>query len=116
MPAGLVDLWARPGLRLLNVYGPTEATVNTTVAECGPGRPVTIGRPLRGYGIHIVDDKLQPVPRGAKGELLISGPTLARGYINEPALTDERFLTTAQIEGAGRYLPHRRPRPADRRR
>ena len=102
-PPELVDRWARPGLRLLNVYGPTEATVNTTVAECRPGRPVTIGRPLAGYGIHILDDKLRPVPRGAKGELLISGPTLARGYINQPALTGERFLTTEQIDGAGRF-------------
>jgi non-ribosomal peptide synthetase-like protein len=102
-PPELVDRWARRGLRLLNVYGPTEATVNTTVAECRPGRPVTIGRPLRGYGIHILDDKLRPVPPGAKGELLISGPTLARGYINQPALTDERFLTTGQIDGADRF-------------
>ena len=102
-PRELVDRWARPGLRLLNVYGPTEATVNTTVAECRPGRPVTIGRPLCGYGIHIVDDKLQPVPPGTKGELLISGPTLARGYINQPVLTDERFLTTGQIDGADRF-------------
>ena len=101
-PPELVDRWARPGLRLLNVYGPTEATVNTTVAECRPGRPVTIGRPLRGYGIHILDDKLRPVPSGAKGELMISGPTLARGYINQPTLTSERFLTTAQIDGADR--------------
>jgi non-ribosomal peptide synthetase-like protein len=102
-PTELVDRWARPGLRLLNVYGPTEATVNTTVAECHPGRPVTIGRPLRGYGIHILDDTLRPVPRGAKGELLISGPTLARGYINQPTLTDERFLTTGQVNGASRF-------------
>ena len=98
-PPELVNRWARPGLRLLNVYGPTEATVNTTVAECRPGRPVTIGRPLRGYDLHVVDDNLRPVPHGATGELLVSGPTLARGYAARPDLTAERFLN---VPGLGR--------------
>ena len=107
-PPELVDRWARPGLRLLNAYGPTEATVNTTVAECCPGRPVTIGRPLRGYGIHIVDDQLRAVPRGERGELFISGPTLARGYVHQPTLTCERFL-----EGSGIHEDHRVYRTGD---
>lgn len=101
-PPELVNRWTRPGRRLLNVYGPTEATVNTTVAECDPDLPVTIGRPLEGYGIHVVDEHLQPVARGAKGELLISGPTLARGYAGQPQLTAQRFLTTAGIAGLDR--------------
>ncbi len=94
----LVNRWARPGLRLLNVYGPTEATINTTIAECVPGRPVTIGRPLQGYGIHLVDEDLRPVPSGVKGELLISGETLARGYLKQPQLTSERFLISSNID------------------
>jgi non-ribosomal peptide synthetase-like protein len=98
-PPELVNRWARPGLQILNVYGPTEATVNTTVAECVPGRPVTIGRPLRGYGIHIVDENLCPVSLEVKGELLISGETLARGYIKQPELTNERFLISSDIDG-----------------
>ncbi|MGH3801560.1 MAG: non-ribosomal peptide synthetase, partial [Pseudonocardiaceae bacterium] len=102
-PPELVNRWARPGRRLLNVYGPTEATVNTTVAECSPGVPVTIGRPLAGYGVHVVDEHLRPVPRGGKGELLISGPTLARGYVDQPQLTAERFLETTRVEGADRF-------------
>jgi amino acid adenylation domain-containing protein len=102
-PPELVTRWTRPGRRLLNVYGPTEATVNTTVAECSPDAPVTIGRPLAGYGIHIVDEHLRPVPPGDQGELLISGPTLARGYVNQPQLTAERFLETTRIEGAHRF-------------
>lgn len=97
----LVDRWSRPGLRILNVYGPTEATVNTTVATCLPGRPVTIGRPLRGYGIHIVDENLHPVPSGVKGELLISGETLARGYLKQPELTRERFLIASDRDKEG---------------
>jgi amino acid adenylation domain-containing protein len=102
-PPELVSRWATGGRRLLNVYGPTEATVNTTVAECRAGTPVTIGRPLDGYGLHVVDEQLQPVPRGAKGELLISGPTLARGYVHQPELTRERFLENPRIDGADRY-------------
>ncbi len=102
-PPELVNRWTRPGRRLLNVYGPTEATVNTTVAECSPDVPVTIGRPLAGYGIHVVDEHLRPVSPGDKGELLISGPTLARGYVGQPQLTAERFLETTRIEGADRF-------------
>ncbi len=56
-PPETVARWATPGRRMLNVYGPTETTVNTTVAECTPGHPVTIGRPLRGYGLHILDEE-----------------------------------------------------------
>jgi non-ribosomal peptide synthetase-like protein len=98
-PPELINRWARPGLRILNVYGPTEATVNTTVATCVPGRPVTIGRPLRGYELHIVDEDLRPVSVGGKGELLISGETLARGYLKQPELTSERFVISSEING-----------------
>lgn len=101
-PPELVRRWARDNLRLLNVYGPTEATVNTTIAHCLPDRPVTIGRPLRGYDVHIVDEHLFPVPPGTKGELLISGPTLARGYLNQPELTAKQFVTDVPIEGVDR--------------
>ena len=92
-PPQLVSAWARPGLRILNVYGPTEATVNTTVFECRPGEPVTIGRPIDGYTVQIVDDSLRPVPIGVAGELIIIGDTLARGYFNEPGLTDDKFVS-----------------------
>ena len=92
-PSELVNRWVRPGLRMLNVYGPTEATVNTTAAECVPGRPITIGRPLSGYGIHILNEHLRPVPRGQKGELFVGGETLARGYLKQAELTAERFFT-----------------------
>ncbi len=101
-PPELVQQWARADLRLLNVYGPTETTVNTTVAECRPGRPVTIGRPLRGYGVHVVDEQFNPVPPGMTGELLISGPTLARGYVNQPELTARCFLDDIALEGVER--------------
>jgi non-ribosomal peptide synthetase-like protein len=91
-PPELVARWARPGRRVFNVYGPTEATVNTTALECHPGAEVTIGRPLPGYRLHVVDEELRPVPEGEAGELLVSGRTLARGYSARPDLTAERFL------------------------
>ena len=96
-PTELVSRWVGTascaGLRMLNVYGPTEATVNTTAAECIPGRPITIGRPLDGYGIHILDEKMLPVERGEKGELYVSGQTLARGYLKQPEVSAERFFS-----------------------
>ncbi|WP_337822050.1 amino acid adenylation domain-containing protein [Amycolatopsis sp. A1MSW2902] len=108
--AQLVDRWSRPGLRIFNVYGPTEATINSTSAECVPGRPVTIGRPLAGYELHVVDENLVPVPHGEKGELIICGDTLARGYVNDPTLTAERF---PMVDGLGGSGPKRSYRTGD---
>jgi non-ribosomal peptide synthetase-like protein len=99
-PPELVNRWARAGLRMLNVYGPTEATVNTTAAECRAGRPVTIGRPLRGYELHVLDERMIPVPEGEKGELYVGGETLARGYLKQPELTAERFVPGRAVAGA----------------
>jgi non-ribosomal peptide synthetase-like protein len=104
-PPDLVKRWARPGRAILNVYGPTEATVNTTVAVCRPGCPITIGKPLAGYELLILNEALEPLPPGAKGELFIGGETLARGYLNQPELTMERFLPRpGRQEGKGRRL------------
>lgn len=93
-PPELVARWARPNRRILNAYGPTEATVNTTVAECVPGKPITIGRPLPGYDVYILDADLRPLPPGERGELFVGGDTLARGYFKQPELTNERFITS----------------------
>lgn len=101
-PAELVNRWTRTGLRMFNVYGPTEATVNTTAAECTAGAPVTIGRPLPGYELYILDESLCPVPRGGKGELFIGGATLARGYLNRPELSAEKFLSRPGISAGAR--------------
>jgi amino acid adenylation domain-containing protein len=81
-----------PGVRLLNAYGPTEATITATLAEAGEEQePITIGRPLPGRTVYILDDG-RPVPTGVLGELHIGGQLLARGYLNQPALTKERFI------------------------
>ena len=98
---------------MLNVYGPTEATVNTTAKACRPGEAVTIGRPLDGYVALILDAEMNPLPPGEMGELYIGGAGIARGYLNQPELTERHFITAAALWPA---LPHRRPRRAQRRR
>ena len=89
---GLVSRWARPGLRMLNTYGPTEATVVATTAECRPNEPVRIGKPLPCYEIYVLDDERRPVKSGECGELYIGGAGVARGYMNRPELTAEKFI------------------------
>ena len=91
-PPDLVARWARSGLRMLNTYGPTEATVVATAAECVPGEPVTIGVALPGYETYVLDDNQLPVKPDEYGELYIGGESVARGYRNLPELTAERFV------------------------
>lgn len=93
-----VDRWATPGRLMLNVYGPTEATVNTTSFICRPGKPVTIGTPLPGYIVHIFDGEMNPVPLGTKGELYVSGIGITRGYLKRPDLTEKAYLTRPNDE------------------
>ncbi|MGH3378982.1 MAG: amino acid adenylation domain-containing protein, partial [Actinoallomurus sp.] len=82
----------RIGCRLDNLYGPTEASVDVTAAQTRPGEPVTIGHPVANTRCHILDAGLRPVPTGVPGELMLAGVQLARGYLNKPALTAERFI------------------------
>lgn len=91
-PDQIVERWARPGRRMVNTYGPTEATVIATYADLCPGKPVTIGRAVPGYRVHLLDDSLRPVPPGVVGEICIGGLGVARGYVGLPELTQERFV------------------------
>jgi non-ribosomal peptide synthetase-like protein len=93
-PPELVARWAVPGRLMLNVYGPTEATVNTTAFACEPGKPITIGKPLRGYETLVLDAEMRELPRGTQGELYIGGPGVSRGYMGQPELTARAFATS----------------------
>ena len=98
-PPDLVARWARPGLRFVNTYGPTEATVIATWCDLQPGQPVTIGRAVPNDRIYVLDETLALVPPGEPGELCLSGVGLALGYLGRPELTAERFLPNPYADG-----------------
>lgn len=80
-------------LRLVNVYGPTEATVCTSLGRCTPqwSQPL-LGQPLPHVRYHVLDEALREVETGREGELCIAGPALARGYLGQPELEAARFI------------------------
>jgi pristinamycin I synthase-3/4 len=93
-PPAVVRRWARR-FRVVNVYGPTEATVCTSLCMCDPDtwtEPL-LGQPLPGVRYHVLDEELRPVPSGATGELCIAGDCLARGYRDRLDLTARKFIT-----------------------
>jgi amino acid adenylation domain-containing protein len=85
-----------PTARLFNEYGPTEAAVGCCLYEVHSGDPesgpVPIGRPIRNVCVYVLDKNLNLVPEGVIGELYVAGESLARGYLNQPALTAQRFV------------------------
>ncbi|WP_034260597.1 non-ribosomal peptide synthetase/MFS transporter [Actinospica robiniae] len=88
---------AATGVRIVNHYGPTEATVGVATQIVDPSiEPITtttpIGRPLPGACVYVLDEAMEPVPRGAVGELYLGGDRLARGYLGRPGQTADRFV------------------------
>jgi acyl-CoA synthetase (AMP-forming)/AMP-acid ligase II/acyl carrier protein len=85
-----------PKTRLINAYGLTEATIDSTYFEATepllPDRFVPIGKPLANTEIYLLDTNLEPTPTGVAGELCIGGAGVALGYINRPEITAERFI------------------------
>ncbi|NMF64890.1 non-ribosomal peptide synthetase [Brasilonema octagenarum] len=107
-----------PQTSLFNEYGPTEATVWSSVYNCQNHdlkNPVPIGRPIANTQIYLLDSHLQPVPIGVSGEVHIGGFGLAKGYLNRPELTAQKFIPNPfsdepnarlyKTGDLGRYLP-----------
>ncbi len=87
--AGLREL---PGTDVVNLYGPTEGTVDAMVAHVRDSEHQLIGRPVDNARVHLLDAGLRPVPPGVPGEMYLAGAGLARGYRGRAALTAERFV------------------------
>jgi non-ribosomal peptide synthetase-like protein len=96
-PPELLAKWASRQCRVVNTYGPTEATVVATAADFVPGHKLTIGRPLAGYEVLLLDQQGQLLPPGAAGELCIGGAALAAGYLNRPELSAAKFNTVSEL-------------------
>lgn len=103
-----------PAMRVFNEYGPTEATVGCVVREvCAGEERIPIGRPIDGFSVYVLDRNLRPAPLGVTGELVLAGPSVARGYLHDDARTHERFLDDPFEPGRrmyrsgdlGRWLP-----------
>jgi amino acid adenylation domain-containing protein len=116
----LVDRLERlaPAMRILNHYGPTETTVGVLTYAVEKGaRPssaiVPLGTPLPNNRVHVLDGRMEPTPTGVPGEVYIGGAQIARGYLDQPELTAERFVPDPFTPGArlyktgdrARYLP-----------
>jgi nonribosomal peptide synthetase DhbF len=95
-------LAAAPSLKLLNLYGMTEAAGDSAFAAMHEG-DVLIGRPIRNTQIYVLDASLNPVPVDVVGELYIAGAGLARGYLSKPSLTSERYVACPFQSGERMY-------------
>ncbi len=97
-----IQTWTEASpVQLHNMYGPTETTIwsTTSVIESG-GEEVSLGDPIANTQVYLLDAHLQPVPIGVAGEIYIGGEGLARGYLNQPGLTAEKFLPSPFVVGA----------------
>ncbi|MGC8506784.1 MAG: amino acid adenylation domain-containing protein [Thiomonas sp.] len=97
LPLDLVERFFTllPYTRLANLYGPTEAAVDVSAWECHPAEPsgtVPIGAPIANTQLHVLDTHQRPLPIGTAGELYIGGVQVGMGYVNQPALSAERFI------------------------
>ena len=89
----LADRLLPLGKALWNLYGPTETTVWSSACRVEPGTgPISIGKPIAGTQLYVLDALMRPVPVGIAGDLWIGGAGVARGYLDRPGLTAERFV------------------------
>lgn len=101
LPAAFDEVLGARGARLLNAYGPTEASIGVTSVflDRSSPNPAPIGRAMPGNRLRVVDAALRTLPIGAHGELVISGNQVGRGYHGDPAQTASRFVQLPDVEG-----------------
>jgi non-ribosomal peptide synthetase-like protein len=88
----VLSRWSVPSRRFYNSYGPTETTVTATLIALKPTDAITIGNPLPNYDLAVVDEKMNLLPVGERGELVVTGAGVCKGYINLPELTQSKFV------------------------
>lgn len=102
------SLWTRireaSGTLCLNLYGPTECTLDALWWDAADSPHPLIGRPIGNTRVFVLDERLRPVAPGVPGELYVTGPGVARGYLNRPAATAERFVA-CPYAAEGRRAP-----------
>ncbi|HEY7766598.1 amino acid adenylation domain-containing protein, partial [Longimicrobium sp.] len=117
LPPDLVgELGSVVSAGIVNLYGPTEATVWATAHEVqGVSGRIPVGAPIAGTRVYVLDGALGPQPVGVPGELCIAGTGVARGYLNQPGMTAERFVPDpfASVPGARMYRTGDRGRWVD---
>ncbi len=101
-PPELVNRWSK-NRKFVNAYGPTETTVCASMHICKGeyDKVPPIGKPIYNFKLYILDENMLPVPVGVPGELYISGPGLARGYLNKPEFTAQKFIPNPFTEEKG---------------
>ena len=90
-PTSLALRWAADRA-MFNAYGPTETTIWASVARCTPGKAPPIGRAIGNLRLHVLDESMHPVAVGVSGEICVGGTGIARGYLDAPGATADRFV------------------------
>jgi amino acid adenylation domain-containing protein len=105
LPPELAEKLSGLGTELWNLYGPTETTVWSSVKKLvSPATQISIGRPIANTQIYILDEQLQPIPKGVVGEVYIGGEGVSRGYLRRPDDTAEKFIPHPFNPAAGSRL------------
>ncbi len=94
---GLKGRLGSSGCKLWNFYGPTETTIYSSVQQIDVNEAVSIGKPINNTQLHVLDCLGEPAPVGVAGDLYIAGEGLARGYLHQPELTEERFIQASLL-------------------